>query len=197
MQALLTIKQVLKRYSITEPTLWLWRKQGKFPPAIMLGGTLPRWRVEVLDRWEADGCPQMGSASKAPDLEVALEQLAGVQEERDLRDEEREVQNKRRAVADAAAAAAKKEFKRLRAAQDAAFEVMRERAIRARKAFEAGQLGENLFKLYRKAGDAHDRHVSESDFMAGHDEQQVAELRRLMMWPYADDDKPPPAGGKQ
>ena len=36
---------------VDDRTVRRWRSEGKLPPAIELGGSVVRWRAEVVERW--------------------------------------------------------------------------------------------------------------------------------------------------
>lgn len=51
---LLTAQEVWSLLRISEPTLYLWIRQGKFPPAFKIGRQAARWRQSVVRQWICD-----------------------------------------------------------------------------------------------------------------------------------------------
>jgi predicted DNA-binding transcriptional regulator AlpA len=53
---LVTQDDLCRRYDITQPTLWRWRKAGRLPAPVLVG-TAVRWKPSALERWETEGRP--------------------------------------------------------------------------------------------------------------------------------------------
>jgi predicted DNA-binding transcriptional regulator AlpA len=50
--ALLSKRDVCAITGLTFPTIWLWMREGRFPPGLKVGG-LTKWRTEEIDAWIA------------------------------------------------------------------------------------------------------------------------------------------------
>lgn len=64
---LLTQDDLCRRYHVTQPTLWRWRKAGRLPAPILVG-TAVRWTPSTLKQWETEGRPVV-----SPSLDEAKE----------------------------------------------------------------------------------------------------------------------------
>ena len=45
---------VAERLAVHRTTLWRWVQDGKLPPPTKLSPRCPRWREDVIARWEAE-----------------------------------------------------------------------------------------------------------------------------------------------
>ena len=43
-----------KRYNVNRSTIMRWANEGVLPEPLRINGTTPRWRVAVLESWEAE-----------------------------------------------------------------------------------------------------------------------------------------------
>lgn len=50
----LTLKQVARRETVHEATILRWVREGRFPKPAKLGANCTRWRVELVEKWEAE-----------------------------------------------------------------------------------------------------------------------------------------------
>lgn len=48
----LTADDVAKRYDVDRSTIYRWKKEGRFPKAVMFSGGTTRWRLKDLEEWE-------------------------------------------------------------------------------------------------------------------------------------------------
>jgi prophage regulatory protein len=57
---LLRMKDVLALLRVSEPTLWHWRRAGRFPQPLRIGPNSVRWRRETVEAWlrEREGAPR-------------------------------------------------------------------------------------------------------------------------------------------
>ncbi len=55
--ALITATELAQMMRVSVRTLWRLLSAGRIPAPIRIGGNA-RWRVEEIDRWIAEGCPQ-------------------------------------------------------------------------------------------------------------------------------------------
>lgn len=50
----LSDQQVAKRYGVSRPTVWRWSSEGRLPKPIRLSPGCTRWRLEMLEEFEAN-----------------------------------------------------------------------------------------------------------------------------------------------
>ncbi len=55
--ALITVAELAQMMQVSVRTLWRLLSAGQIPAPIRIGGNT-RWRVEEINRWIAEGCPQ-------------------------------------------------------------------------------------------------------------------------------------------
>ena len=55
--ALIDAAELSRMLSVSKPTIWRMRDDGKLPPAIALTSQCIRWRRSDIDAWLAAGCP--------------------------------------------------------------------------------------------------------------------------------------------
>jgi predicted DNA-binding transcriptional regulator AlpA len=53
------------RYPVSKATWWRWVKEGKAPPPELLGPQTTAWRVDVLDKWDADRAAKTATTAAA------------------------------------------------------------------------------------------------------------------------------------
>jgi prophage regulatory protein len=53
------------RYPVSKATWWRWVKEGKAPPGERLGPQTTAWRVDVLDKWDADRAAKTATNASA------------------------------------------------------------------------------------------------------------------------------------
>ena len=49
--------------SVSKPTIWRLRDNGKLPPAIALTSQCVRWRREAILKWIDAGCPSLATVN--------------------------------------------------------------------------------------------------------------------------------------
>jgi predicted DNA-binding transcriptional regulator AlpA len=54
-QPWLTVKDIAKRYQVTEVCIWLWVKSGRLPPPHRLGPQTRRWPPKIIEAFESKG----------------------------------------------------------------------------------------------------------------------------------------------
>jgi predicted DNA-binding transcriptional regulator AlpA len=47
---LLSVKQVARKYGVTQQTIWRWEKKGRIPRGARLTSQTVRWREDVIDQ---------------------------------------------------------------------------------------------------------------------------------------------------
>lgn len=52
--SLLTQAEVLALLGVSRPTLWAWRRDGRFPGAVRIGPNSIRWRESDVRAWLAN-----------------------------------------------------------------------------------------------------------------------------------------------
>ena len=52
--SLLTQAHVLALLGVSRPTLWAWRREGRFPEALRIGPNSIRWRESDIRAWLAN-----------------------------------------------------------------------------------------------------------------------------------------------
>lgn len=50
----LTAKQLASRLSVSLPTIWRWARETDFPKPIKLTSNCTRWRLDDIEKWEAE-----------------------------------------------------------------------------------------------------------------------------------------------
>lgn len=55
--ALIDAAELARWLSVSKPTIWRLREDGKLPPAISLTSQCIRWRRADVESWLASGCP--------------------------------------------------------------------------------------------------------------------------------------------
>lgn len=55
--ALIDAAELARLLSVSKPTIWRLRDDGKLPPAISLTSQCLRWRREAVLKWIDAGCP--------------------------------------------------------------------------------------------------------------------------------------------
>ena len=53
------------RLPVSQATVWRWVKLGEFPKPVRLGPQTTAWRLEDVERWEAERGAQMGMTPRA------------------------------------------------------------------------------------------------------------------------------------
>ena len=53
-----TAQQIATMLNVGIATVWRWRDAGKLPSPVKIGAIV-RWRRDDIERWIADGCPDM------------------------------------------------------------------------------------------------------------------------------------------
>ena len=53
------------RLPVSHATIWRWVKLGEFPKPLQLGPQTTAWRLEDVERWEAERGAQMGVTPRA------------------------------------------------------------------------------------------------------------------------------------
>ena len=53
------------RLPVSQATVWRWVKLGEFPKPVRLGPQTTAWRLEDVERWEAERGVQMGVTPRA------------------------------------------------------------------------------------------------------------------------------------
>lgn len=48
----LSVDQVAQRFGVSTDSIWRWKREGKFPNSVKLGGTTTRWRLGDIEEWE-------------------------------------------------------------------------------------------------------------------------------------------------
>jgi prophage regulatory protein len=57
---LITAAQLAQRLQVSTRTLWRMRSAGRLPGPVRVGGIV-RWRLEEIQKWIAEGCPERPS----------------------------------------------------------------------------------------------------------------------------------------
>ena len=55
---LLTAKELARRLSLAERTIWRHADSGRIPRPVKIGGSV-RWNRKMIEEWVADGCPDL------------------------------------------------------------------------------------------------------------------------------------------
>lgn len=61
--ALIDAAELARMLSVSKPTIWRMRDDGKLPPAIALTKQCLRWKREAVAKWIDDGCPVLSDPS--------------------------------------------------------------------------------------------------------------------------------------
>lgn len=48
----LSVDQVAHRFGVSKDSIWRWKRKGRFPAPVKLGGTTTRWRLADIEAWE-------------------------------------------------------------------------------------------------------------------------------------------------
>jgi predicted DNA-binding transcriptional regulator AlpA len=54
------------RLPVSHATIWRWVKLGEFPPPVRLGPQTTAWRMEDIERWEAEHAAQLQDGQHRP-----------------------------------------------------------------------------------------------------------------------------------
>ena len=49
----LTVDQVAGRYNVSKDSIWRWKREGRFPAAVIVGPNSTRWRLSDLIEHES------------------------------------------------------------------------------------------------------------------------------------------------
>ena len=49
----LTVEQVAARYGVSKDSIWRWKRNGRFPAAVVVGPNSTRWRLSDLIEHES------------------------------------------------------------------------------------------------------------------------------------------------
>lgn len=53
-RAFLTAKQIANRYDVGVATIWRWAREGTMPKPIKIGPNCTRWKLDEIEKWEAE-----------------------------------------------------------------------------------------------------------------------------------------------
>ena len=67
---LIDAAELARMLSVSKPTVWRLRDDGKLPPSIALTSQCVRWRRDAVAEWIEAGCPADGTPRKS-DKQVA------------------------------------------------------------------------------------------------------------------------------
>lgn len=62
-ERLLTIEDMVLLLQLSKRTIWRMRSAGRLPNSIRMGGSI-RWRSTEIERWIAQGCPDIQGEKK-------------------------------------------------------------------------------------------------------------------------------------
>ena len=51
---MVSVSTIASRYSVSKQTIWNWVAENKFPKPIRLTPRCTRWRLEDIEKWEAN-----------------------------------------------------------------------------------------------------------------------------------------------
>ena len=86
----LNIREIAKRYDVSEPTVFRWLREGRLPsPTPQPGGRL-RWSLTDLEAWEAGGFQRTIEMKKKVNVAALEKKLAAI--ERQIVETQRELQ---------------------------------------------------------------------------------------------------------
>lgn len=60
---LIDAAELARILSVSKPTIWRMRDDGKLPPAIALTSQCLRWRRDLVSEWINAGCPVTGNSA--------------------------------------------------------------------------------------------------------------------------------------
>ena len=75
--ALIDAAEFARLLSVSKPTIWRLRQDGKLPPAIALTSQCIRWRKDAVASWIDAGCPVAGQKNHDCETEPPVTRHSG------------------------------------------------------------------------------------------------------------------------